>query len=214
MMCPGHEAWHPNPGFYYLNGGGPVMDMGPYYVTALVNLLGPVAEVQAMASMSGERTCTSDAKKGEKLPVEVNTHVAATLRFKQGAIITMVMSFDTPAGKHNPIEIHGTDGSLHVPDPNCFGGTITYKKRGGGPPKEVPLTHGYADNMRSIGLADMAAAELGGRDHRASGELANHVLDVMLSLDESAAKGRNLKIKSTCKKPAALPANLVHGLLD
>jgi len=212
MMCPGHESWHPNPGFYYLKGGGPVLDMGPYYVTALVNMLGPVQTVTAMASMSGERTATCDEKKGEKLPVEVNTHVAGTLQFKSGAIITMVMSFDTIRGEHKPIELHGTLASMQVPDPNGFGGPVMYKSKRN-KNIEVPLSHIYKDNSRSIGLADMACSVQNGTEHRASGKLANHVLDVMLSLDESAKQKKHINIKSTCSRPRALPLGLMDGQL-
>lgn len=213
MMCPGHESWHPNPGFYYLKGGGPVMDMGPYYITALVNLLGPVAEVAAMASMSGERTATSEKLKGTKLPVEINTHVAGTLLFENGAVVTLVMSFDTLRAEHHPIEIHGTRASLQVPDPNTFGGEVKLARRGQ-PFAAVPLTHGYTDNYRSLGLADMARAIKTDRPHRASGELAFHVLEVMLALDASATGKKFVSIRSRTERPAPLPLDLLEGFLD
>ena len=214
MMCPGHESWHPNPGFYYLQGGGPLLDMGPYYITALVNLLGPVAEVQAMAHMSGERTCTCEARRGEVLPVEVDTHVTGTLRFKQGAAITLIMSFDVTDTIGRNIEVHGTDGSIHVPDPNTFGGPVSYARRNGDGLKEAPLTHGYADNMRGIGLADMAQGIISDRPHRASGELAAHVLEVMLALGEASKSKGNISIKSVPSQPAAMAGSLTYGSLD
>jgi predicted dehydrogenase len=213
MMCPGHEAWHPNPGFYYLKGGGPVLDMGPYYVTALVNMLGPVETVTAISSRSGERTATSEARKGEKFPVEVDTHVAGVLKFKSGAVITMVMSFDTIRGQHNPIELHGTKASMQVPDPNGFGGPVRYAKKGDKEFAPVPHSHIYKDNSRSIGLADMACSVQDGTEHRASGKLAYHALEVMLALEESSKKKKHIDLKSTCSRPRALPLNLMDGQL-
>jgi predicted dehydrogenase len=214
MMSPGPESWHPNPDFYFLRGGGPVMDMGPYYITALVNMLGPVAEVQAMGHRSGERTCTSEKHMGRKLPVEVDTHVAGNLRFASGAIITLIMSFDTASTKHLPIELHGTEGSLLVPDPNLFDGPVHLAKWGERSFEEVELTHGYTDNYRSIGLADMAEGILRGRPSRVSGELARHVLDVMLSLQEAAGRDGRVHVTSTVDRPEAMPAGLEVGELE
>ena len=127
----GHESWHPNAGFYYLEGGGPMLDMGPYYVTALLNLMGPVARVAGSARMTfAERVATSEALKGQRLPVEVNTHVAGTLEFESGAIATVIMSYDV-WGNHLPfIEVHGSEGSLSVPDPNLFSGEVSVVKGG------------------------------------------------------------------------------------
>ena len=127
FMCPGHESWHPNPGFYYLGGGGPMLDMGPYYVTDLVNLLGPVASVSGVATrIRTERIVTSQPLAGARIPVEVATHVAGTLLFASGAAVSMTMSFDVPRHKHVPIEIYGEAGALIVPDPNYFGGKIEF----------------------------------------------------------------------------------------
>ncbi len=211
MMCPGHESWHPNPGFYYLKAGGPVLDMGPYYLTALVNLLGPMQAVQAMGSQSGPRICTSEHRRGEVLPVEVLTHVAGNIRFQCGAIITIIMSFDTVSALHNPIELHGSAGSLHVPDPNRFAGPVALAPRGGKTAEPVPLTHGYTENMRSIGLADMCDAILHNRPHRAGGALALHVLEAMLALNEAAGSGQTIELKTTAERPAAMAADLVYG---
>ena len=131
FMCPGHERWHPNPGFYYLGGGGPMLDMGPYYVTDLVNLLGPVASVSGVATRTRpERVVTSQPLAGTRLPVEVATHVTGTLLFASGAAVTMTMSFDVARHKHVPIEIYGETGSLIVPDPNYFGGKIEFATAG------------------------------------------------------------------------------------
>ena len=210
----GHERWHPNAGFYYLKGGGPHFDMGPYYLTALVNLMGPVARVSSAAQRTfPERIATSEALMGQVLPVEVNTHVAGTLEFESGAIATVILSFDV-WGNHLPeIEIHGEKGSLSAPDPNRFDGDVRLLKGGVSDWIDIPLTH--STNIgRGAGVADMAYAIQSGRPHRASGDLAFHVLDIMSALDESAEQGRHIDIKSTLDQPAALPAGLADGLLD
>ena len=210
----GHESWHPNAGFYYLKGGGPMFDMGPYYVTALVNLMGPVARVSGAARMTfPERIATSEALKGQKLPVEVNTHVAGTLEFENGAITSVIMSFDV-WGNHLPdIEIHGETGSLSVPDPNTFAGVVKTLKGGTREWTDVPLTH-TTNIGRGAGVADMAYAIQSGRPHRASGDLAFHVLDIIQALEESSAQGRHIEIRSTLDLPLALPSGLADGVLD
>ncbi|HJQ58412.1 MAG TPA: Gfo/Idh/MocA family oxidoreductase, partial [Vineibacter sp.] len=159
FMCPGHESWHPNPAFYYQAGGGPMLDMGPYYITVLVNLLGPVARVSGIATRAhARRTISSAPLKGKQFAVEVATHVAGTLEFANGAVISMAMSFDVPAHRHTPIELYGTEASLLVPDPNRFGGEIMVGRAGAGW-TAVPTQHAYADgNHRVIGVADMAQA--------------------------------------------------------
>ena len=210
----GHERWHPNAGFYYLKGGGPHFDMGPYYLTALVNLMGPVARVSSSARRTfTERIATSEALMGQRLPVEVNTHVAGTLEFESGAIASVILSFDV-WGNHLPeIEIHGETGSLSVPDPNRFDGDARLLKGGASDWTDVPLTH--STNIgRGAGVADMAYAIQSGRPHRASGDLAFHVLDIMQALDESAELGRHIEIMSTLDQPAALPAGMPDGELD
>lgn len=215
MMCHGHERWHPNPGFYYLNGGGPMFDMGPYYLTALVNLLGPVKRVSACTAKTfEERTCTCEARYGEILPVEVNTHVAGTMEFVSGAIITIVMSFDVWLHSNKCIELHGTEGSMEVPNPNTFGGPVNVSKPNVVGWQEYVLTHGYSDNMRSIGVADMAYAIQSGRKNRCSGELAYHILDVMHAFDESSESGTHIMIESTCERPEPFPLGLKNGQLD
>jgi predicted dehydrogenase len=215
FMCPGHERWHPSPAFYYLGGGGPMLDMGPYYITALVNLLGPVASVAGAASrIRDERLITSEPLAGTRIPVEVSTHVAGTLIFASGALVTIAMSFDVPRHRHRPIELYGSEGSLAVPDPNYFGGTIEFAtaKRDW---HEVPTKHIYADgNYRIIGVADMAHAIRLDRPHRASGELAFHVLEVMQAFQESSDKRRHVEIKSRPERPAMLPLGLAKGKLD
>lgn len=207
MMCHGHESWHPNPGFYYLAGGGPLFDMGPYYLTALINLLGPVAEVAAINSRAfDERIATTPSIAGRRLPVEVNTHVAGLLRFVSGAVITLVTSFDVWKHTNHNIELHGTEGSLRVPDPNNFGGEVKLFQPWMNDWVPVKLTHGFTDNMRSIGLADLARSLRGGVPARCSGELAFHVLDVMESLETASREKRHVTIASSCERPAPLQA--------
>lgn len=206
FMCPGHERWHPNPGFYYLDGGGPMLDMGPYYVTSLVNLLGPVESVAGVATkLRDERLVTSEPLKGTKIPVEVATHVAGTMKFVSGAVVSIAMSFDVPRHKHSPIELYGSDASLLVPDPNHFGGEIMLATASDDW-KLVPTEHAYADgNYRVIGVADMADAIRNRRPHRASGELAYHVLEVMEAFQRSSDSGRHVTIESRPERPAPLP---------
>lgn len=214
MMSHGTESWHPNPDFFYKNGAGPLFDMGPYYLTTLVSLLGPVARVTSSARISfPERTITSKPHYGEKIQVEVPTHVAAVLDFESGAVATLVTSFDVWGANLPHIELYGSEGSLSVPDPNTFDGPVRVL-RAGGEWADVPLTHPYAKNSRGVGLADMAYSLISGRDHRASGERAYHVLDVMHSIIEASELGRHVEIASTCKRPAALPLGLMEGTLD
>lgn len=206
FMCPGHERWHPNPAFYYLDGGGPMLDMGPYYVTSLVNLLGPVESVAGVATkLRDERLVTSEPLKGTKIPVEVATHVAGTMKFVSGAVVSIAMSFDVPRHQHSPIELYGSDASLLVPDPNHFGGEIMLATASEDW-KVVPTEHAYADgNYRAIGVADMADAIRNRRPHRASGELAYHVLEVMEAFQRSSDSGRHVTIESRPERPAPLP---------
>ncbi len=215
FMCPGHERWHPNPGFYYLGGGGPMLDMGPYYVTDLVNLLGPVASVSGVATRTrSERVVTSKPLAGTRIPVEVATHVTGALLFANGAAVSITMSFDVARHKHVPIELYGEAGSLIVPDPNYFGGKVEFATAAEDW-REIPTEGPYADgNYRILGLADLAQAIRTGRPHRASGELAFHVLEVMEAFQRSSDEGRAVTISSRPERPAALPASLAVGELD
>ncbi|HVW92545.1 MAG TPA: Gfo/Idh/MocA family oxidoreductase [Devosia sp.] len=214
FMCPGHERWHPNPAFYYEAGGGPMLDMGPYYITDLVNLMGPVVRVTGMTVTPSEtRTITAKERAGEVIPVDVPTHVSGLLEFRSGAVVQMTMSFDVAGHRHLPIEIYGTEATLVVPDPNRFGGQIEIMKKGG-EWTNVETDMPYADgNYRSIGLADMAHAIRENRPHRASGELALHVLEVMEAFGRSAEKGGAIDITTTVERPAPLSESLVGGKL-
>jgi predicted dehydrogenase len=214
MLSHGPESWHPNPDFYYQPGGGPLFDMGPYYLTALVNLLGGVRRVAASARKSFvERVATSPMHYGRRIPVQVNTHHAAVLEFASGAVGTLITSFDVWGHTLPRIEIYGSEGSLSVPDPNTFGGTVQVQRAGEKGWTAIPLTHS-AEVGRGIGVADMAYALACGRQHRASGDLAYHVLDVMHAVEDSSRSGRHVKIKSRVKQPAALPLGLLAGTLD
>ena len=215
MLCHGHESWHPSPAFYYQIGGGPMFDMGPYYLTALVNMMGPIHRVSGEAAVTfPQRTITSKPLYGTVVDVETPTHIASTLQFESGAVGTIITSFDVWSSQLPPIEIYGTEGSLAVPDPNGFGGPVRVRRAGDAEWREVPLSHGYAENSRGVGVADMAYALRSGRPHRASGSLAYHVLDVMHATLDSPREGRHIEVESTCERPAALPMGLRHGLLD
>lgn len=232
MYSHGHESWHPDPAFYYQPGAGPMLDMGPYYVTALVSLLGPVARVASIAGISfPERTITSEPRSGEVITVNTPTHIAATMEFATGAIGTITTSFDVYDTQHSGLVIYGAEGTLRLPDPNTFGGTIellqpvAFKEKRdplsvGRTPGDkadpnhvdrpqweaVPLTHGFTDNSRGLGVADLAYALRTGSPARASGELAFHVLEVMHATLESSTEGRHITIESTVNRPPALPA--------
>ncbi|GAA3572155.1 Gfo/Idh/MocA family oxidoreductase [Nonomuraea rosea] len=201
MLTPGHERWHPNPDFYYVPGGGPLLDMGPYYITSLVTLLGPVTTVIGAASrMRVKRTIGSGPRRGEDIPVTVDTHVTGVLVHDSGALSTLVMSFDGVATKAPNIEVHGETGSLVVPDPNRFDGSVQISRLGETGWHELPVSAGYAEGGRGVGLADFATTPAG-REPRTGGSLAFHVLDVMESLLASAASGAAVTIASTCDRP-------------
>ena len=215
MTCHGHESWHPDPEFYYKVGGGPMLDMGPYYLTALVTLMGPIKRVTGSARITfPERTITSKPKHGTKIEVEVPTHVVGVMDFANGAIGTIITSFDVWAAELPRIEIYGSEGTLSVPDPNTFGGPVRMLRAAEKEWREAPLSHGYAENSRGVGVADLACALRSGRPHRASGEMAYHVLEVMHAFHDAAREGRHVELTSTCERPAALPVGLPEGALD
>lgn len=218
MACRGRESWHPNPGFHFRTGGGPLMDMGPYYITALVNLLGPVKRVAGFGSRAADLRYGSNINQGKTFPVEVDTHIAAVLEFVSGAAINLTMSFDVyhlSGQMQNCIELWGLDGALRTPDPNTFCGEVRFANAGSNSDwAEAENRFLYNDNMRLIGLADMAAGIELGRPHRCSGELAYHVTDVMCSILEAAENGRYVTLGSTCGRPAPLREGLAPGELD
>ncbi|WP_194409516.1 Gfo/Idh/MocA family protein [Microbacterium cremeum] len=199
-VSPGHESWHPNPDFYYRTGGGPLLDMGPYYITSLVQLLGPVRAVSGAASRSrDERVIQSGPRAGERVGVEVDTHLTGILHHESGAISTVTMSFDGVASTAAPIEVHGVEGSLIVPDPNQFAGDVRLHRRGGAWEVLEPSA-GYVSAGRGVGLVDFAAGA-----GRASGAMALHVLEIMTRLQQSAASGVQEPLTTTVARPALVP---------
>ena len=218
MTTPGHERWHPQPDFYYQPGGGPLLDMGPYYLTSLVHLLGPVTRVVGASSRpSAERTIGSGPRAGESFPVTIDTHITGILEHASGALSTLVMSFDTWAARLPRIEVHGTGGSLSVPDPNMFEGAVELYSAATAPApgpdadhegnwKDVGITAGYVGSGRGYGLADLAIAVEQGRQHRANDEVALHVLDIMESVQHAADSRTSVELTTTCERPEAIGA--------
>ncbi|WP_275791381.1 Gfo/Idh/MocA family protein [Pararhizobium gei] len=218
VMSHGMEDWHPNPAFFFQKGAGPVLDMGPYYVTALINMLGPVKRVQATGRIgTPERLVTAEGPmKGQTVKVETFTSLNALLSFESGAEIAFLASWDVWNYDLRPIELHGTAGTLRVPDPNNFGGTVDFAAEAGAFASEQTATLPFgADNRlwadeypyscyRGMGLADMARSIKAGVPHRCSGELGYHALDVMLAIEEAALQHRVIELGSTCARPAAL----------
>lgn len=210
----GPESWHPDPAFFYQSGAGPMFDMGPYYLTTLIHLLGPVRRVTASTRRSfSERIATSPARFNERIPVSVSTHLAGVLDFVSGPVATLITSFDVWHSSLPRIEIYGSEGTLSVPDPNIFGGPVRVRRAEAEEWSTIPLTH-YVPSGRSIGVADMAYALRSGRQHRANGQLAYHVLDLMYAFDEASETGCHISIESQCERPAPLPTGLFPGLLD
>ncbi|MFJ6079900.1 Gfo/Idh/MocA family protein [Streptomyces sp. NPDC092369] len=202
MTTPGHEAWHPDPEFYYRPGGGPLLDMGPYYVSALIHLLGPVAAVTgAVSAPRAEREIATGPRAGQRFAVEVDTHVTGVLHHTSGALSTLLMSFDIHGARLPRIEVHGTEGSLSLPDPNHFDGPVEVWRARSDGWRPLPVSAGHPRAGRGIGLADLAVALAAGRPHLASAELAEHVLDVMLTLLDAAHQGRTLAVTTTCERP-------------
>jgi predicted dehydrogenase len=214
MVTPGHERWHPNPDFYYQPGGGPLLDMGPYYVTALVTLLGPVVSVVGAASHTrDERTIGSGTRQGEKVPVNIDSHVTGVLVHASGALSTLLMSFDAVKSKSPNIEIHGERGSLVVPDPNHFDGEVQLFALGADAWETLPVSAGYVGAGRGFGIEDLANTPEGA-EPRAGGTLAYHALDVMESLLESARTGSAVRINSTVERPGAVELTVLTEDLD
>lgn len=206
MLSPGHEHWHPNPEFFYKEGGGPMLDMGPYYVTTLVTLLGVVRRVAGVSRITRpSRVITIESKRGQTIQVETPTHITGAMEFTSGAIATIIMSFDVWSHRLPCIEVYGTEGTLGVPDPNGFGSPVLLRKAGETEWREVELTHPYAEQYRSLGLAEMIRAIQEGRPNRLNGQLAYHVLDAMLAFNDSSAAGCHVELGSSCTPPELMP---------
>lgn len=214
MICRGHESWHPSPAFYYQRGGGPMMDMGPYYLTALVSLLGRVDALTGMTAKSFDtRTITSAPLYGQNVQVEVPTHVNGIMRFENGVIATITTTFDVYYDRSAELEIYGTKGTLRVPDPNCFGGPVMLLRPEDGEFKEIPLTFDYKENSRGLGIADMAKALREGRDMRAGSEQALHVLEIMTAFEKSSRTGEFVKLESAYSRKSAMNGDGIRGIL-
>lgn len=220
----GMEDWHPHPDFFFQRGGGPVLDMGPYYISNLVQMLGPVVEIAAMGSKGyAERVIKSEPRAGERLPVEVDTNLNALLEFEQGAQITFTASWDVQSSQVNAIELFGTVQILQIPDPNRFGGVVKCCGRESEsvvpclPALSMPnfddLSGEKIANYRGIGLADMVAAIHENRPHRCSGEMALHVIDVLTGILDSANSRQFVKPSTRCERPAALTDAMALDLL-
>ncbi len=213
----GMEMWHPNPDFFFLPGGGPMLDLGPYYIANLVNLLGPVRRVGALASSAtATRTIGSDARRGEVIPVKTPTNIHALLEFASGATVNLSTSWDVWSHRRGHMELYGTEGTLYLPDPNFFGGVVEVGGKDGtirevpvwdhalGRPNQEHAKHGPLANYRTAGLADMAQAILGGRDARCSLERALHGVEVMTACLLSGETGQFVAMQTSCTRPAAL----------
>ena len=217
VMSHGMEHWDPNPDFFFLPGGGPMLDLGPYYIANLINLIGPVRRVGALtSSASATRMITSEPRSGQTLPVKTPTNIHALLEFVNGATVNLSTSWDVWAHKRVNMELYGTEGSLFVPDPNFFGGTVEWAGRDGriealapwdhpfGRPNQTHPNHGPLANYRTAGLADMAAALMDGRDQRCSLERTLHGVEVMTAVLKSGETGQFVTLQTTCTRPAAL----------
>lgn len=204
--APGHERWHPAPAFYYQQGGGPLFDMGPYYLTSLVTLFGPVVRVVGLASRSSrERIVAQGPLAGSALPVDVDTHVTAILEHANGVTSTVTVSFEVWATRSPLFEVYGTAGTLQVPDPNVFSETGAVWTTGDPEWRALVESAGYRDVGRGVGLADMAAAIAAGTPHRASGELAFHVLEIMEAVLTASAERSAVVLTSTVERSATVP---------
>lgn len=207
MVTPGHERWHPMPEFYYRAGGGALLDMGPYYLTALVQLLGPVRWVAGRSSRPRPvRQIGRGPRAGTEFTAELDTHEVALLEHDGGALTTLVMSFDAVATSAPPIEVHGTAASMTVPDPNHFEGAVGLRRRGDRAFETLPVSAGYVGAARGIGVVDLIAAATTGAAHRTGADLAAHVLDVLLAIRASAAEnGRPRTVTTTFALPDPVP---------
>jgi len=203
---PGHERWHPAPGFYYQPGGGPLLDMGPYYLTALVTLLGPVVRVAGAGRRSSRaRTIGAGPSAGTTVPIDVDTTVTAILEHASGPFSTLTVSFDRWATRSPLFELYGETGTIGVPDPNRFDDPVEVFTADSGEWRPVTPSAGYGEAARGYGLADMARAIETGRPHRASGELALHVLDVMESVLHSSDEHAVVELTTTVERPDPVP---------
>lgn len=235
MVCHGHETWHPDPEFYYKRGGGPMLDMGPYYITALVQLLGEAKGLMGLAKRSfPQRLITSQPHQGETIEVDVDTWLSGNIEFTSGAIAQVFTTFDVHYTAQSRFEVYGTKGSMMVPDPNTFGGPVLVLRpedaaaapkadpglaRHGVPDfyrgwKEMPLLYDYPENSRGLGLADMCKGIRTGRDHRANYQQQRHVLEIMTGFSRSGESRAYIPMTTKHTRTAPMENNPMHGVLD
>ncbi len=225
VMNHGMEHWHPNPDFFFQPGGGPILDLGPYYLANLIQLIGPVKQVAALTTIPfKERTISSKPRFGEKVPVNTPTTIHALLEFANGAAVSLNASWDVWQHGHAPMELFGDEGTIYVSDPNFFGGNVRYTQKAD-PVKKLPKwdhpfavpnqqhSQGMMANYRTAGLADMAIAIGEGRPHRCSMELALHAVEVMTGVLKSGETGKFVAMKTTCERPEALGVREARALL-
>jgi predicted dehydrogenase len=226
VMNHGMEHWHPNPDFFFLPGGGPLLDLGPYYIANLIQLIGPVKSVSAVSAMpAGFRTVSAGPRAGEQIAVATPTTVHGLMTFENGAVVTLNASWDVWHHGHSPMELYGETGSLYVPDPNFFGGAVRYTEARAlvDEAMEWPHPFGLANssnmagqavaNYRCAGLADMVHAILQDRPHRCSLDVALHAMDVMTGMLRSGKTGKFVSMTTTCARPAALGVQDAEALL-
>ncbi|OCJ07594.1 oxidoreductase [Rhizobium sp. AC27/96] len=218
LLLPGHEHWHPNPAFFYGRGGGPMLDVGPYYVTNLIALLGPVREVFGTAKITRiERTVKTDPHRGETIKVLVPTHLTGVMEFHSGATVTIATSFDVIKHKHNQIELYGSEGTMVTPDPNNFSGKVEIFRDGGDAWEEIAIDHPYTQGvpghlgLRGLGAAEMVDSLRSGRQHRVSSELAFHALEVMTAFERSSQSRSVVAIHSSCGRPDPIQRTINEG---
>ncbi len=221
VMSGGMEHWHPNPDFFFLKGGGPILDLGPYYICNLVQMLGPVAQVTSMTGMASDtRTIANGPRNGEKVPVETPTTIHAVMKFESGAIITLLSSWDVHSSNHPIMELYGTGGTMDVPDPNFFGGDVAVTPRGDKTelknwehPFGVPNFEDTRANYRGAGLADMALAITEDRPHRCNDAFATHVVEVMTAILEAGETGKVITMTTTCGRPEEVGPDAARALM-
>jgi len=227
VMSRGMEHWHPNPDFFFQPGGGPILDLGPYYVTNLINMAGPIKRVSAFTSMARtEREVTAEGPfKGTFVKVGTPTTIHAILELHSGAIVTLGTSWDVASHGHHNIELYGTEGSVYVPDPNFFNGDVTITDRAGTKEKVTPWDHpfGVANqdldkpnpraNYRNAGLSDMLTAAETGRHARCDLDVALHAVDVMTSILKAGETGQVITLSTTCERPAPLGPDEARAML-
>lgn len=222
VMSAGMEDWHPNPDFFFKKGGGPILDMGPYYLCNLIQLLGPVKQVTSFTSIVRKtRTIANGPRDGEHVPVETPTTIHALLAFESGAIITLLASWDVRTTNHPIMELYGSEGTMSIPDPNFFGGALSVKVNDEEDAVEHEWDHPFAvpnfeetqANYRGAGLADMALSITAGHAHRCGPEFATHVIEVMTAILTAGETSQVLSMSTSCERPDALGPDQARALM-